>query len=467
MHRIPENFNGYLEIDGAIFTYHVSKTIVTLFPAFQTPTEQYACINNLLQKKGKLPQFVCGSYQGYQVIFFINSEIIPSMMEPSCCFATSMIIKAAGNADGFYAKLSEHWGRFHSITFYGGNINFLHDPLNIIDNKASLNDKYRRISIKDQKEYTHKIKCMIDDEEVELTISIQDSTKIKDNENTLKGVSIGNLNSFIRLTFTAYKDFSSISKYASLIRKLISFLTIQSNVFCNIYLSQKDKDGLLYKTADCKIFDSYQNYATNSWPSVIRLTTLKRYLPTLIAKLNEHAYDSIFDVLPKNNTEIHKISIYNIQNLCSTLESVYKFKNAQRSKDSDIERLKADIKKTISEFIKNNPTIDVYSKTNISSAFQYLDFTLKDKIITLYEEYKEILDTFCSEKNLPEITYEKIGSFVKLRNQKTHNGVVELDDSALLYRPLFVLSYICIFDDLSLSIEDINYVVHFPFSYIW
>lgn len=467
MHNIPDDFSGYLKINDSIFSYHTLKTLVTLVPAFQTSEEQYSCIKNLLQKKEKLPQFIYGSYQGYKVAFFINSKITPSIMEPSCYFSTPLMIKSAGNLVGFYNQLSEPWNKFHAITFYGGNINFLHQPSDMIDNSTPNDDKYRGIKIKDSNEYTHKIKCTIDNEDIELTISIQDFTKLQDNENTLKGVSIGNLNSFIRLSFTTPKDFNSIAKYANLIIKLISLLTTQSNVFCNIYLSQRNKDGVFYKTADCKLFDSYQNYATNSWPRVILLTALKEYLPTLIAKLKENAYDSILNILPKNNADIHIISTYDIQNLCSALEAVYNFKRTQRYKNKVVETLKKRIKKTIAEFINDNPDIDIYQQTTISSAFQYLDFTLKDKITTLYEEHKEILEQFCSKKGLPKISPDKIGAFVKLRNQKTHGGSFEWNDSALLYYPLFMLSYICMFEDLSLPKEILYSMVCKTFLYRW
>lgn len=465
MHSIPENFNGYLNIDGDVFAYHTSKTRVTLSPASRTPAEQYACIKRLLQINDKLPKFVYGSYQGYQVAFFINSDIRQLLFEPSCYFVTPMIIKTAGNLEYFYNQLSEPWNKFCAITFYGGNINFLHPPLNIIDHKAPFDDEFCGIKIKNSNEYTHKIKCIIDSEDVELTISIQESTKLQNNEDILNGVFIGTLNSYIRLSFTTPKDFYSIEKYASLMRKLISLLTMQNNVFFNIYLSQRNKDGLFYKTADCKLFDSYQNYATKSWPSVILLTALKEYLPTLIARLNENVYDSILDMLPKNNIDVHRISIYDIQNLCSALETVYNLKNTQRPKNEVIQTLKNKIKNTIAEFIDCNPGIDIYQKSTISSAFQYLDFTLKDKIITLYEEHKKILDKFCSEKGLPTISSDKIGAFVKLRNQKAHGGSFELNDSALLYYPLFMLSYICMFEDLLLPNEKFHSIAYLAFLY--
>ncbi len=43
-------------------------------------------------------------------------------------FATPLIVKAAGNADGYIKMLTDRWDKFHAITFVGGNINALYDP---------------------------------------------------------------------------------------------------------------------------------------------------------------------------------------------------------------------------------------------------------------------------------------------------------------------------------------------------
>ena len=43
-------------------------------------------------------------------------------------FATPIIIKACGNAEGFFNMLTEDWCKFHAITFCGGNINALYTP---------------------------------------------------------------------------------------------------------------------------------------------------------------------------------------------------------------------------------------------------------------------------------------------------------------------------------------------------
>lgn len=52
---------------------------------------------------------------------------------------------------------------------------------------------------------------------------------------------------------------------------------------------------------------------------------------------------------------------------------------------------------TIADFSKSHNEIDVNKETTISSAFQYLDYTLKQKILTLYNEKREVADAIVSK----------------------------------------------------------------------
>lgn len=52
-----------------------------------------------------------------------------------------------------------------------------------------------------------------------------------------------------------------------------------------------------------------------------------------------------------------------------------------------------------------------------------LDYTLKQKILTLYDENHNVADAIVSKWLLPQINETNIASFVKLRNGKTHSGI--------------------------------------------
>ena len=351
---------------------------------------------------------------------------------------------------------------FDAITFYGGNINSLYRPELAIepnDIKEYLNnDGTRKIKIRPWKEYTQNVKVKIGNEQALLTISISQSGE-HINKEYFNSYNLGELNSFIRLSFYNAQSFEMIEKYYIIIRKLIAILTRQNNIYFNVYLSQRGSDNLYYRTANCKFYENYVNYSRKNHYNVISFDDVIEYIPNLINKIENKDIDSILFLLPEDNTMVNKVSIINIQDICTALEVSYKWNKRKRIKDNNIETLKKYIKETINEFQKNHPKIDIYNQTTISSAFQYLDYTLKDKILTLYDENNEIIDKIISKWKLPPMTEENVSSFVKLRNQKTHSSAFNINNSINLYPALLALVYICLFKYIELPDEKIKAII--------
>lgn len=139
---------------------------------------------------------------------------------------------------------------------------------------------------------------------------------------------------------------------------------------------------------------------------------------------------------------VNRISIKNIQDLCTALEVSYNLDGKrERMKDILITELKKEIKKTISEFTKVHNEIDINKETTIISSFKYLDYTLKQKILTLYDENEEGADFIASKYKLPKVDENSVASFVRLRDNKTHAGVVEWGESANMYYVLYYIVY--------------------------
>lgn len=167
--------------------------------------------------------------------------------------------------------------------------------------------------------------------------------------------------------------------------------------------------------------------------------------------------NSLLELLPEDNKMVNRISIKNVQDLCTALEVSYQLDDKRkREKDALIEELKKNIKNTIAEFTKAHNEIDVNKETTMSSAFQYLDYTLKQKILTLYNENSDIVDEIVSKYSLPSVNENSIASFVKLRNNKTHSGTVEWGESAKIYTPLFAIVYASFFKYIKLPDEVIK-----------
>lgn len=81
---------------------------------------------------------------------------------------------------------------------------------------------------------------------------------------------------------------------------------------------------------------------------------------------------------------------------------------------------------------------------------------MKQKILILYNENRDVADVIVSKWVLPQINEANIASFVKLRNNKTHSGTVEWDDSAKLYVPLLAIVYAGFFKYIGLPDEIIR-----------
>lgn len=102
-------------------------------------------------------------------------------------------------------------------------------------------------------------------------------------------------------------------------------------------------------------------------------------VPVLIDRIRNNEVESLLALLPEDNRKINKISITNVQDLCTALEVAYDWTKRSKEKDALITELKKNIKRTIAEFTETHAEINIYKETTISSAFQFLDYTLKQK----------------------------------------------------------------------------------------
>ena len=98
-------------------------------------------------------------------------------------------------------------------------------------------------------------------------------------------------------------------------------------------------------------------------------------------------------------------------------------------------------------------------ETTIVSSFKYLDYTLKQKIYTLCEENSDVVHDVIVKHSLEKVNVKKIDDFVKLRNNKTHLGIIEWKESASIYLILFAVIYACFFKQVGLQNELIKKVL--------
>lgn len=283
MTKLPNEFNGYINVDDDTFTYSVSNYIVSLLPAESNPVKIEEIFNRIRSRNIELTEYLFGNSGGYLIAMMRNDKFYHSIFGLDKCvrFATPIIVQSAGNIGGFFKQITNRWDEFHAITFYGGNINSIFMPQMAIDSAATQNvlnlEGVREIKTRPWKDYTYSIDLIIDHEKVNLTISVGQAGD-KDNNDYLKSYSLGELNSFMRFSFENAQGFEKIGEYYRIAKSLIAILTKQKNIFFETYLSQRGSDNKFFKTAYCKFADPYDNYSSKKYGNVISVLHIFDYI---------------------------------------------------------------------------------------------------------------------------------------------------------------------------------------------
>lgn len=443
MFEIEDGAHGYLEIDKDRYYYTIHKGTVTVFTCnvdilrIQEYLNRIQSINRLKYVSGQ-------DSNGYHIVMAFDGsyKYIGGVNNINIIFAPLMIIKSVSNIN-----LYEDWNKFNEITFYGYNINNIYDPEFIINEYNYrfrgdlLNESEKLRSLLNDSSYS--IDTTIKNNKVRIKMFIECVSGIDKEENQCK-YTTGYIYSCIKLSFDKAQSFDSIKDYYLIIKKLVAILSLQNNVRFESRLGQRNSDEVYNYTANIKIFDAYTEYSNRMNWHTIKLKDILMYLPGLIDVIESNQAEALINILPKDNVHNNIVSINDIKDMCTSMEVIYNLKNKEkdkvREKDKIIAELKKEIKSTIAKFSKTH-AINVNEETNIGSAFKYIDLTLKNKIMTLYYENKDLVDSIVSKYDIPQITEKTVGEFVKLRNLATHAGKVEIKNESMIYLPLFVIVY--------------------------
>lgn len=199
MTKIEDNFNGYLQIGDDGFVYNVNGHIVSLMPTENDPAKRIEIVNNICAQKIELPEFIYGEDNDVDIAFFRNTKFVQQKwLNPKAVFATPLIVKSTSINSNI---LSEEWGKFHYITFYGGNINSLYNPHKAVEpNSHVVNNGVEEIKLRSKSEFTRSIECEICGEKAKFTFSVFNESTLDRKTGTGSYV-LGELNSGICLTF--------------------------------------------------------------------------------------------------------------------------------------------------------------------------------------------------------------------------------------------------------------------------
>lgn len=455
---------GHLSIGNDVFNYFSTNRNILLLPAESDEKKRLDMIERAISHETELPEFLFGYTNARQIAILRSSEFQKNFYDfaPSLAFTTPMIVEAAGYTEEFFSPLAEAWNKFHAITFKGINLNNLFTPYEALEQK-SMQERATTDGVTDLKtlpwnKYTMEGSATIDGQSIAYTISIaQESLPPLGKDHTF---TLGELNTFIRFSFDEPQDFSRITRYFLIAKSFISLLTMQNNVDFETYLSQRNADGTYYRTANCRIYDIYENYATRNQYRVIPIKTIREQIPAILENIAAGKYEALFTILPDDNRRLEMISITNIQDLCTALEVAYKWGKNQRKKDNIIVPIRKEAAKAaIAALQKEYPEIALKQETTIEKTFEYLDFIVKSKIFTLYEENQRIIDTLAKKHNWETLTAERISEFTSIRNKKTHAGTFEWGAVAEIYPLLYALAYTCALKQAGISEETLHQLI--------
>lgn len=464
MTKSTEEFSGYVDINKDRFAYFVSKNWVTLQPAVQDKNEQLASFERLRHYRNDSSEFFYGTDNVGKIALFRNSNIQVGLsyshnngIIESAGFGTPLIVKSKS-----YNSEITDWTYFDAIKFIGGNINSLHPPMQAIKNitRRRNSSHNQDISFHDDFEYSFKLP-IVTDERSELfifSVSIETNMDTAPSTRNFDCSSLGNINSYIRLSFNRRKKFNDIEKYFTLIKNLVSLLFGMSNVKFDVCLEQKNSCDEFVESAVCSFSDDYDDYSNRCWTNVVSLVDIMDYIPKIINKMiDSDGLETFFSVLPRSNIARTSISIFQVQDLCTMLEKgyewVYEDSSISNERTDYIVGLRSAIKKCIKEFDVNHGSKDVNALTNVSSAFKYIDYTAKNKYFELCCRYEELLIILCEHLNISfgsglfsNYIKERIKEFVCIRDTKTHTGNIVWNDSIEIFDLLIATVYACFFE---------------------
>lgn len=451
--NIPKVLHGYLEVGGDWNVFVTNDHHVRLLPTsyddigFESFFRSFA---KMRDQETDVLEYLYGLDESrYSIAFLSRGCFTPHTCGTS--FFSPIIVRSSGNTGTFHSSLSSEWNKFDAIYFSGGIIDCLYNP-KIVALDESTTKRYlenldefdgsRTIGIRPFDDYTRYSSVALNNQKAELFISVLQDL----GEGRLNTTDLGTLESFIALRFESPQDLLSVHKYVNTIQSALAILAGQTNITFDVSLKQKIRKKYM-NSASCKIFREYDEFYSPERHRTIEIEAIFEYLPRMIELVDANDANAIIDLLPESNQNRDKVSIIDIQELCTALEVEYLHYSSLNpsTKDKAIQDLKKEIRDTIDNFMDNNAEFSVFDETNIGSCFKYLDLTLKGKIFALYQDYECVVSSIIAKHSLPEMDINDVERFAGLRHSKLHSGQFLWNDSVKHYTRLYALAFVCFY----------------------
>ncbi len=404
-----------------------------------------------------------------QVVIGIGQKINRNMAAPvdlkAEYFQAPIILKSCSNDR---VNINE----FDSIEFYGGIVDVLFNPAQVLNRDATTGN----ISKRNNDEYEKKYNVQVDGE----TFSVRYSIKYRE----LLTWEIGklpdlrnNIHSAVYFDFKEKKPISDIFKYYNYAKSLFQFCSGSANVGFSTRLFIKN-DIRSCSAVDVKLLEEYDDYAEDRLDiaHVISLNSLGQNADRLFTVLNEKKSEPYMEFLPERNINANRILSTDINDLCVSLEIEYsKIKTDNNDENKQHARLLAN--KLLNEIEKEENCPAVVKKKAcdiINTQLKSFLPSLKEKISWLYEKYEVYIKTIASRNEHVKLGIvkaytlsefkEKISEFVTMRNKASHGGF-KFNDGIEIYVHLELLVYFCILNRVGYSGEESARILSWLFGY--
>jgi len=299
---------------------------------------------------------------------------------------------------------------FDAIEFYGETVNKTFNPRQAVNHsKSSSKIEDINLGFKKMSDYSKEYEVEIDGEKTKIEYVIYRYVHLAEQRNEDGSISLGSLNSAVRIKFENQKPLESIKRYWVAFNNLLVFLTGRHNVDFGVRLFQKNESNLLSHTADSFFRRIKSEIYNEKIYKTIQLNSIGEKSSEFFKLFFDENASPYLRFLPENNKMANLITDADVLNICTAFEIEF-----GRDKSADKEIIVNEMK--VPEF-KNS----VFSR----------------RILYLYQKATYTV----SGRELQKIT-KSIADFVILRDNITHNGKLEWGDCGKFSRTLLKILYV-------------------------
>lgn len=385
-------------------------------------------------------------------IMFLKCKFIKSFWGRPYMFTVDGYILSMNNC-------KEYGFRIDSLEFYSDAINMFYPP----QQARTINDwrdtsKDRQITFLP----TNETGCSFEFNGDKYSFSIGYSVNLRYGS---KG--LGELSSKIAIEFehpiAPIKSFDYLRK----IYDFLVFVNYSSNIrFDDIYINQRNKEGLYERCATLNIFQNTENYENNELTSLTIDDIDKDKLAQLfeVATSVRCGKNKMQLYYPDNKKDRRQIEPIKWLTKALAFEGLFEetFPEHKAKENPSFSKIKKNILDSISKVQGENKKERKYCE-DFKNHIERYDGILEEKFNFARKRYEKYINNILQDNlqhyNMPiDTNYGNI--YMKYRNNVAHGNVIPLSDEEIaVYRIMETMIYLMLLEDVNLSEEELHTVV--------